>query len=60
MRQGLGHVEIQVMLAEIRLSARPALTYPKARSAPIQTSTILVAARPSSIPARPDLNLNKP
>jgi hypothetical protein len=56
-----GCVEIQVMPAcKWRLSALPVLMYSNVRSAPVLEIHHLVAARPSSIPARPDLNLNTP
>ncbi|TPJ63469.1 hypothetical protein FJ471_16065 [Mesorhizobium sp. B2-7-1] len=43
-----------------RLPALPVLTYEKYAPLRFSEPTQLVASRPSSTPARPDLNLNRP
>jgi hypothetical protein len=57
----LGCVDIQVMPAcKWRFSALPVLTYLNVRSVPVLETHHFGRCAPSSIPARPDLNINTP
>ncbi|SJM28201.1 hypothetical protein BQ8482_110131 [Mesorhizobium delmotii] len=60
-RGALGCADIQVRPAsKWQLPALPVLTYFKYAPLRFSEPTCLVASRPSSTPARPDLNLNTP